>query len=77
VKILIMQFSASSYHFIPLRSKYSPQHHAFKYPQSVFSLNVRQQVSRPYKSTGKIIILLCSNVYVTQMYKITAITPDE
>jgi hypothetical protein len=26
MKLLIMQFSPTSYHFIPLRSKYSPQH---------------------------------------------------
>jgi hypothetical protein len=31
MKLLIMQFSPTSCHFIPLRSKYSPQH-----PQSIF-----------------------------------------
>jgi hypothetical protein len=30
-----MQFSPTSCHFIPLRSKYSPQHPVLKHPQSV------------------------------------------
>jgi hypothetical protein len=28
-----MQFSPTSYHIIPLRSKYSPQHPVLKHPQ--------------------------------------------
>jgi hypothetical protein len=35
MKLLIMQFSLSSCHFILLKSKYSPQHHVLKHPQSV------------------------------------------
>jgi hypothetical protein len=31
-----MQFSPTSYHFIPLRSKYSPQRPVLKHPQSMF-----------------------------------------
>jgi hypothetical protein len=31
-----MQFSPTSYDFIPLRSKYSPQHPVLKHPQSMF-----------------------------------------
>jgi hypothetical protein len=31
-----MQFFPTSCHFIPLRSKYSPEHPVFKYPQSMF-----------------------------------------
>jgi hypothetical protein len=31
-----MQFSPSSFHFISLWSKYSPQHPVVKHPQSVF-----------------------------------------
>jgi hypothetical protein len=36
MKLPIMQFSLTSYHFIPLRSKYSPQHPVLKHPQSMF-----------------------------------------
>jgi hypothetical protein len=32
----MMQFSPTSYHFVHLRSKYSPQHPALKHPQSMF-----------------------------------------
>jgi hypothetical protein len=35
MKLLIMQFSPTSYNF-PLRSKYSPQHPVLKRPQSMF-----------------------------------------
>jgi hypothetical protein len=31
-----MQFSSLSRHFIPLRSKYLPQHPVLKHPQSMF-----------------------------------------
>jgi hypothetical protein len=33
---LIMPFSPTSYYFIPIRFKYSPQHPVLKHPQSVF-----------------------------------------
>jgi hypothetical protein len=36
MKLLIMQFSPPSRHFISLRSKYSPQHPVLKHPQSMF-----------------------------------------
>jgi hypothetical protein len=36
MKLLIMQFSPISCHFVSLRYKYSPQHPVLKYPQSVF-----------------------------------------
>jgi hypothetical protein len=36
MKLLIMQFSSTPYHFIPLRSKYSPQHPVLKHAQSMF-----------------------------------------
>jgi hypothetical protein len=36
-QFLIMQFSPT-YHFIPLQSKYSPQHPVLKYPKSKFLL---------------------------------------
>jgi len=31
---LIMQSSPAPCHYLPLRSKYSPQHHVLKHPQS-------------------------------------------
>jgi hypothetical protein len=34
MQLLIMQFSPTSCHFIPLWSKYSPKHPVFKYPQN-------------------------------------------
>jgi hypothetical protein len=34
MKLLIMQFSVTSYHFITLRSKYSPRHPVLEHPQS-------------------------------------------
>jgi hypothetical protein len=56
---LIMQFSPTSYHFISLRSKYSPQHPVLRYPHSLCSsLNVRDQVSHPYRTTGRITVAL-------------------
>jgi hypothetical protein len=57
MKLLIMQFSRISHHFISLQTKYSPQHIVLKHPQSMFPLNVRDQVSHPYRTTGKIIVL--------------------
>jgi hypothetical protein len=45
MKLLIMQSSPVSSHFLPLTSKYSPEH------------PVRDKVSHPYKIAGKIIVL--------------------
>jgi len=36
MKFFIMQSSPIPYHFLPLTSKYSPQHLVLKHPQSVF-----------------------------------------
>jgi hypothetical protein len=36
IKLLLTQFSLTSYHFISLRSKYSPQNPVLKHPQSTF-----------------------------------------
>jgi hypothetical protein len=52
MKLLIMQFSPTSCHFISLPSKYSPEH-----PDLSSFLNVRDKVSHPYRTTGKIIDL--------------------
>jgi hypothetical protein len=43
MKLLIMQFSASSYHLFSLNS--SPQHPVLKHPWSVCFQNIRDQVS--------------------------------
>jgi hypothetical protein len=52
-----MQFSPATYYFIPLRSKYSPQHPGSNTLSLCSSLNVRDQVSHPYKTTGTVIVL--------------------
>jgi hypothetical protein len=57
IKFPIMQFSPTSGHFISLRSKYSPQSLFSNTLSLCSSLNVRDQVSRPYRTTGKIIVL--------------------
>jgi hypothetical protein len=44
--------------FNNFRSKYSPKHPVFRYSQSALvPLNVRDRVSHPYETTGKIIVL--------------------
>jgi hypothetical protein len=57
MKLFVTQFSLSSYHFISLRSKYSPQHPVLKRPKPVFLPKVRDEVSHPFKATDKIISL--------------------
>jgi hypothetical protein len=51
MKLLMLQCSRVANYFISLTSKYSPQHPVLKHPQS------KLQVSNPYKTTGKIIVL--------------------
>jgi hypothetical protein len=46
----------ASCHFTPFRSMYSPQH-PVNTLNMCSSLNMRNQVSHPYKATGKIIEL--------------------
>jgi hypothetical protein len=58
MKLVIMQFSPTSRHFIPLRSRHSPQHTVLKYFSIYSSLNIRDQVSHPYRPTGKIIVFI-------------------
>jgi hypothetical protein len=53
MKLLILQFSPSSCHFLSLRLTYSPQHPVFNLCSS---LNVRNHVSHPQKSC-KIVVL--------------------
>jgi hypothetical protein len=57
MKLLIMQSSPTSCHFIPLRSKYSPQHLFSSTLSLCSSLNVRGQVSHTYETTGKVTVL--------------------
>jgi hypothetical protein len=45
-----MQSFPSSCHFLPLRSKYSPQYPVLKHPQLCSSPGVRDQVSHPCKT---------------------------
>jgi hypothetical protein len=52
MKLLIMQFSAASHHFISLGSKYASEHSVLK-PNTLIlfsSLNVRDQDSHSYKT---------------------------
>jgi hypothetical protein len=53
MKPVTMQLSPTSCHFLPLRSKYSPQHNVMKHTH-IF-LRIRNQVSNPYITTGIII----------------------
>jgi hypothetical protein len=48
MKLLIMQSSPASCHFLPIMSKYSP-HHPILSLNLLSSLSVRDQVSHPYK----------------------------
>jgi hypothetical protein len=52
-----MEFSPTSYHFIPLQSIYSPQHPVLKHPPFMFLLMSRNLVPHPYRTKGKIIVL--------------------
>jgi hypothetical protein len=36
MKLFVMQYSSCSCHLIYLRSKFTPQHHVFKHPPSIF-----------------------------------------
>jgi hypothetical protein len=60
-KLLIMQFSsASSYHFIPLRSEYSQNHPILKYPHSM----LLPQCQRPsFTPTQNYRQKLCSCIF--------------
>ena len=49
------------YYFVPLRPRYLPQHPNLTDPRpTCFSLNVRDQVAHPHKTTHKIILLYTS-----------------
>jgi hypothetical protein len=52
--ILIIQFCPAVCNFPSLNSIYSPQHLIFKHLNLCSSLRVRDQVSHPYKTRGKL-----------------------
>jgi hypothetical protein len=53
-----MQCSPACHYFIPLGHKYSPQHSMSNTLSLHSSLNIRDQVSHPHKTTSKIIASL-------------------
>jgi hypothetical protein len=56
MELLIMQFSRTSCHFIPLGFEHSPQRPVYKHPLCTSS-NVRDQLQQPCKTTGKSTVL--------------------
>jgi hypothetical protein len=60
MKLLIMQFSPTSCHFIPLRSK-CPQRPVLNHPVFVPPLMSGAKFSHTYRITGKIIVYACSH----------------
>jgi hypothetical protein len=56
VRFIIVQFSPRSV-YLPFRSKYPPQHSVLRILSLCSSLKVRDPVSLPYSTTGKITIL--------------------
>jgi hypothetical protein len=57
MKLLVMQFFPTSRHFISLQCKHSPQTLFANILSLCSSLNVRDQVSHPYRTTNNIIVL--------------------
>jgi hypothetical protein len=56
MKLIIMQFSPWSV-FLPFRSKYLPQHSVRRTLSLCSYLKVRDHVSHPYSTIGKIAVL--------------------
>jgi hypothetical protein len=52
-----MQLSPFLCYFIPLRSKYSPQHPVLKHPQSIRFPQCQRPSLRSTKTTGRIMVL--------------------
>ena len=57
IYLLVMQSPPFPCYLVPPRSKYSPQRHVLKHPQLPFLPQCNDQLSHPYKTTGKIIVL--------------------
>lgn len=55
--LFILYFSPASCYFLPLRPNQLPWHPTFAHPHPVFPLNVRLQVTHPYKTTSKVTVL--------------------
>jgi hypothetical protein len=64
MKLLIVQFSPTSCHFISLCSKYSPHHPFLKHPQSMFFPYNRRPGFTYTKNHGKNHSFIYSNFYV-------------
>jgi hypothetical protein len=64
-KLLIMQFSPVSYHFIPLLSKYT-QHPVLKHPQSMFVPLCRRRSFTPIQNHSQNYSFVYSNFYLTR-----------
>jgi hypothetical protein len=54
MKLLTMQYSPTSHHFLPLRSKYSPQHPFSNTLNICSSLSVRDKTAHLYRTTVKL-----------------------
>ena len=66
IQLLIMQLPRLPCYLVPYGPKYSPQHHILKHFSLRSSLTVSYQVSHPYKTTGRIIVLY---IYSTVVQK--------
>jgi hypothetical protein len=64
MKLLIMQFSSTSYHFISLRSKYSPEHRVLKHPQSMFIPTFSVFIIKQRHYTATTCLCRLSHLYV-------------
>jgi len=53
-----MQSYPAYRHFLPLRSKYSPQQPVLKHPQYMFPLKVQDRVSHPLKSVPSLMLII-------------------
>lgn len=56
-KLLVMQSLPVRWNLVPVKPKYLPQHPILKTPSLYSSLDVRDQVPYPYKTTNKIKVL--------------------
>jgi hypothetical protein len=64
MKILIMQSHQALYYFITLRLKYSPEYPVSNTLGVCSSLNMRKQITYPYKITSKNYKFKYLNLYV-------------
>jgi hypothetical protein len=64
IKLLIMQFSPTSCHFISIRFKCSSQHHVLKHPQSMYFPDCQRQSFAPIQNHRQNYSFVYSNFYV-------------